>query len=631
MEGPEAADLRVIEDGPTSSDTGVSVARPKVGRWLLAAVLPPALITIAVAAFLVRTTELPSSSVLIHAAVGAFGGCLAAALGLVLTALSRRSGNRFAYALPGFVLFLLLFGAGTGAWIARRSWGMGLTTQIVLDFVPQTLELTSLLGWRAWALLGGWALASAVATFVWATALAHFDRGFSPSVRWLLVAGTTALAFLGFGAPTLSTTARPHLATDPLLGLFVTTDEPSFPPTAARMDAWVRDAELRRSFHAGEPRRKNLILLLSDGIRPNHLPSFGYARETMPFLASLWRDSGATLLPRAYSAATESLGGIGSIVSGRSPRTLSGRSYGIVEFLGNHGYRTHLLLGGDHFWYELRSIYGSNVTTFRDMRHNDPTLPVSDDRQITRWARELPPAGDEPAFIMIFFMGTHQMSTLSDEDEYFSTNGENRPLSVFYSPSDANQLQNAIDRYDDQLRATDRQLREIWRTLGEKGYLEDYFAMFSSDHGQMLGEHGVFGHGAVVWEDAIRIPFAVWSDRKLPPVALDRIAWTPDIAPTLADAAGLRPLPGWEGLSLFSGENRDSIWIDNVRKWSNCSAAYLDERDHIWKVNQTLDPQGRIRTMEFYDVAADPGETKPLDREIPAEARRKLVALAGGH
>ena len=73
---------------------------------------------------------------------------------------------------------------------------------------------------------------------------------------------------------------------------------------------------------------------------------------------------------------------------------MSARSYGVVDFFARHDFRTHLLLNGGHNWYELRSIYGSKLTTFRDMRHRTAGIPIHDDMQIVEWLKELPPASD---------------------------------------------------------------------------------------------------------------------------------------------------------------------------------------------------------------------------------------------
>jgi arylsulfatase A-like enzyme len=123
----------------------------------------------------------------------------------------------------------------------------------------------------------------------------------------------------------------------------------------------------------------------------------------------------------------------------------------------------------------------------------------------------------------------------------------------------------------------------------------------------------------------------LWTDGTLPPVATGRIAWTPDIAPTLAEAAGLRPLPSWEGLSLFSNARRDRLWIDSVQNTNFASAALVDDGTHLWKLEQQLDSDGRVTAEMLYDVAADPKETIDLLPEASPDVVQRLRALAGGH
>jgi len=621
-------------------------------RWIAVAAAGPGLLALAIALGLHQTTGLAWSACFVHGVVGAAGGILAASAGLLFGGIlsgslsgslsgllrsresngsHRRDPVRWPYLVAGTPFFLVLVAAGLGAWVSRRNWGMDLSGTILLGFLPHAAELVVLLGWRVWVLLALWIVLSAAPAWHWAGALA--DREVSlPAALRLRATGAMTIVALAITVATATLVARDAAIVhgDPLLNLLRTGDEPALPPTAPRLAAWVQDEEQRRTFDGGTPTRKHVILILSDGVRPDHLPFHGYARETMPFLHRLSREPGWAQVGRAYSAATESLGGIGSIVSGRSTRTMSARSYGIVEFLARHGFRTHLLLNGEHAWYELRAMYGSRLTTFHDIRDKSPDIPLHDDAQVVAWTGELPDADDTPAFLMFFLMGTHQLSPLDPKDAHYTREEGTVPPFWFTAPQGEAQTRAAIDRYDDQLRAADGRLEEIWKILGRKGYLKDCVVLFSSDHGQTLGEHGDWGHGAYLWEPTIRIPLALWSDGALPPVDTTRIAWTPDIAPTLAEAAGLVPLPTWEGLSLFSTAARDTLFVDSVQATTHVRAVLLEEDGKHWKLQQGVAPDGQVASERLFELRSDPNESTDLMATAATALLARLRALADG-
>jgi hypothetical protein len=582
-------------------------------RWALASFGQPVLLALLAGFVLRQTTGLSMHAVWFDALVV---GHVALFLGLLGASIRRVTVRRRFFLLSGFLLHSFVIGAEAGSWVARRHWGMNLSGNVVVDFLPHVVELGRLLSWRSLVLLSLWFVASWLLARSWAWALenAHV-RIALPRQALLMLLCAGSLFFWARGA------SESGAAEDPIFSLLRLQDFPALPPTPARMAAWVHDEELRRTFDAGESNRRNIILILSDGVRPDRLPMYGYHRPTMPFLDSLSKSTGWAQVPCAYSAATESLGGIGSIVSGRATRTMSARSYGIVEFFAREGYRTHLLLNGVHSWYELRTMYGSKLTTFRDLRHMSWDIPLHDDRQIVEWMKELPDAGGDPSFVMLFLMGTHEIAPLTAEETIYSR--EDPGIEAFAAtPPGPAELAQGSERYDDQLAATDKRLAQIWSLLEQKGYLRNSFVLFSSDHGQMLGEHRGFGHGEYLWEEAIRVPMAVWSDGALPKINTQRTAWTPDVAPTLAQAAGLKPLPGWEGLSLFDPAERNVFGTESVWHTLHVRAVFHETAGHRWKLHQEKDEDGKLVREKLFDVLADPTES----RDLLAEASPELLA-----
>ena len=77
--------------------------------------------------------------------------------------------------------------------------------------------------------------------------------------------------------------------------------------------------------------------------------------------------------------------------------------------------------------------------------------------------------------------------------------------------------------------------------------------MVVGDHGQAFGyPHNSYMQGRTLYEEDVRVPLLVWFPRRYPsPVRSPTIGSQVDLAPTIADLAGVPPAPDWRGRSLF--------------------------------------------------------------------------------
>lgn len=100
----------------------------------------------------------------------------------------------------------------------------------------------------------------------------------------------------------------------------------------------------------------------------------------------------------------------------------------------------------------------------------------------------------------------------------------------------------------------DDNVGRILATLQTLGLAADTIVAFTSDHGDLMGEHGVFLKMPFHWRGLSRVPF-VWHDPRAPgPVggaALQAACGTLDIARTVLEAAGCAPPAGMQGRNLL--------------------------------------------------------------------------------
>lgn len=109
----------------------------------------------------------------------------------------------------------------------------------------------------------------------------------------------------------------------------------------------------------------------------------------------------------------------------------------------------------------------------------------------------------------------------------------------------------------------DHQLRVVIGTLREEGLLDDTILLFSSDHGDLLGNHGLWAK-RVFYENSANVPLILVGTKDDPRVGhhqvCDRLVGWQDIMPTLLELAGV-PVPETvEGRSMLSGEPREYLY-----------------------------------------------------------------------
>ncbi|MCB1437517.1 MAG: sulfatase-like hydrolase/transferase [Rhodobiaceae bacterium] len=166
----------------------------------------------------------------------------------------------------------------------------------------------------------------------------------------------------------------------------------------------------------------------------------------------------------------------------------------------------------------------------------------------------------------------------------------------------------------------------VIEALETSGRGSDTVAVFTSDHGDHLGDHCLLLKGAEHYEQITRVPF-IWADPQGPRgVRRQAIGQTHDIAATLLERARIEPFIGMQGISL----------VPAMAGGAGRPAAFI-QYDHQ-KDNPGIGPQPRVHTLrdaryrlslihgvtwgELYDLEADPGEFDNL-WEVPAAAAIK--------
>jgi arylsulfatase A-like enzyme len=175
--------------------------------------------------------------------------------------------------------------------------------------------------------------------------------------------------------------------------------------------------------------------------------------------------------------------------------------------------------------------------------------------------------------------------------------------------------------YDGSIRYLDDLVGDFYQWLGEAGVLEDTLLVITADHGENLGDHGLLGHGACLYETLIHVPLVCVHPTLFPPAQpATALVQASDVFPTVVDILG-----GDERLKFDSAGR--SLLPDRLQKAPRSAVFSEDPRygsEHL--INTGLDPDvynralGAVRTHtwkyisgsdgaeELYNLQKDPNE-----------------------
>lgn len=188
----------------------------------------------------------------------------------------------------------------------------------------------------------------------------------------------------------------------------------------------------------------------------------------------------------------------------------------------------------------------------------------------------------------------------------------------------------------------DYQVGRVMDTLRETRQLENTIVIFMSDHGEMLGDHGINFQGAYFYEEMMHVPQLFhWPARFKKGLRAQAMVELTDLAPTLLEACGAPVYEGMQGksfLPILTGEkdashHRDDVFYEYYRAipggYKKYGGAYLTGvRNKQYALTSVhADPSTQDKnTGELYDLIKDPGEVNNLWNE-PSALQAKVDML----
>ncbi len=388
--------------------------------------------------------------------------------------------------------------------------------------------------------------------------------------------------------------------------------------------------------------RPHILLVTADALRADHLSINGYPRNTSPeidaFASAAWNFSQAvTVIPKTGPS-------LATLFTGRHPREHGVRSNAnaippslstLAERLRDSGYRTAAFVSNPVLREEKGYTRGFDTYFLLDEKSG----PAAVSHAFLRWGRELE-GWQQPTFVWLHYIDPHgpydpPQDLLEPflEDEWSQSEQQVRfgRGSHYFNPSkllgavpsyqrieEESRAAAYVARYDAEILAVDRAFGLVLRFL-RKHDLEDRSAVvFTSDHGESLGEHDYwFEHGWFAYDPSLRIPLLI----REPGQSEARSVSTPvsnlDLRPTLLALARVSDDANARGRNLLAAGARDELIV--VESSDRYPDKYLGVRSPTWKYLRRESDGAE----ELYDLENDPGE----ERNVAAEEPDRLSAL----
>jgi arylsulfatase A-like enzyme len=424
----------------------------------------------------------------------------------------------------------------------------------------------------------------------------------------------------------------------------------------------------------------SFVVVVLDTMRADHTSAYGYHRDTTPNLARL--SARGVRFERAYATSHWSLPSHASLFTGlltsrhgahAEHLALDPHHPTLAELLARHGYETANFTGnawigpgigmtrGFQQNHESWRSYHVDIMLLGKRVYRALVAPDWDKggtasvAGIRRWLAERDTARPYFLFVNIYEPhGPYQhvprvfRSRFTDPDLSLSALEAigNRVMTATQNgnPLSADDAAVGLDLLDGAIAASDAPLGEILELVGD-----DPIVVALSDHGELFGEHTLFGHSNTLYEPLIRIPMVI-AGRGVPSgLITEEVVSLVDIMPTLLALAGIQA-PAVDGIDLrplLREGGKLERRLVRAEQFSPDTLAHgwahqrPDEVEYLHARKQAVVSRDLKRIIAAdgsdsgYDLRADPGEERPfagqethLGARVPEpEAGRTAPAL----
>lgn len=294
----------------------------------------------------------------------------------------------------------------------------------------------------------------------------------------------------------------------------------------------------------------NVVLIVIDTLRADHLPLYGYTHNTAPFLTELSAES--TVCDNSYSTSSWTSPSTASIFTSLYPfqhgltkgifatlpflkkypyitiNTIPKKLTTLPELFRNNGYSTFGISDNLHICKTEGFHHGFDrlYTTY----HYQGAQSVN--KTVLRWASTIKKRS--PYFLYIHYMDPHK--PYNERQPWFK-----KQHTTF---------NNLIAAYDSEISYVDEHIKQLFSHFDWKN---NTIVMITSDHGESFKEHGNrVGHGSSLFNEEIRVPLIIYAPAIAKTGRITENVSGIDVLPTLAAMSGITDVSFREGLNILS-------------------------------------------------------------------------------
>jgi arylsulfatase len=395
----------------------------------------------------------------------------------------------------------------------------------------------------------------------------------------------------------------------------------------------------------------NVILLVIDTLRADHLGCYGYHRETSPNIDKLAKES--VLFENAYPSDVPTqpsftsmftgLRGIhNGIVSHSITESLSEDIAVFPEILAINGVTTAAV----STLYTMRRWFARGFKYYHNPAAGDRRkLQQVDAEEINAfalpWIRD---HRDEDFFLFLHYWDPHGLYKPPDEYKRLFYDGDesdpdnhslyalkSHPIWTFTKRQvdaigeDITDIEYIIAQYDGEIRYADDQVQHLLDALEDNDLTDETAFILTSDHGESLGEHGFYFDHFGVYETTIHVPLIIKHPQGAPigTRVQGLVQSTTSIAPTVLSLFEIDPPKSMGGEDLIRIANGEESCPSKIYSNQGLWTAKRAIRAGNWKLVKTTHKAfWDTPDTELFNLDEDPLETVNLAGDEPETVDR---------
>ncbi len=405
----------------------------------------------------------------------------------------------------------------------------------------------------------------------------------------------------------------------------------------------------------------NIVLIVIDTLRADHLGAYGYTRETSPTLDRMAREG--VLFERVVTQGAWTPPAMGSLFTSLYPHVhgavefkteLSDRLLTLADALKARGYFTIGVQTNPSLGQGFGQGFDSYVEVFK----------ARDSKIVKRLEGQLKQLGGRKFFAYLHMMGVHIPYNAREPflgkfvEPYSGTSlrpnriGAKDRRKLRSQPLTDADKRHVVNLYDAGIAETDSNVARILAVLEAVKVADSTIVIVTSDHGEELFDRESFGHGHSLQREIVRVPLIVRHPAVEPGgIRVRQLVRLIDIFPTVLGLLGMEsprvlmgrdlgpaienPNQDWQlvGFSeaMLEGPPQFAIEQGRYKLLRIEQPATRHERRKLLEVRRQSALKGAV---ELYDLKADPDERQPIDAEAPHNRLARVLdgeRRAGAH